>query len=682
MITNNNIFVFVTCGEKVHINTLHFSLKYLKNFTSNNIIIVTDSKRNEIPIIHNNIIDKPTPENYNNHQASIWLKTSLHNILPKGLLYCYLDSDVIAVSKNCNKIFNFFKYPIIFAVDHCKLQTFSPYALNCNCYNNFIKDKNDFENKVSQIVKSENYPPNYTNENYIKLNKTIQAIKSNPFKNFIFILRILLCVMGFEINLKKGLLLSKKRKAIIVDNDKFVFPFIFFYRKEIKEKTNYKFSLLKLKWLKPDGKEFSKNTCNHLQKEIRNKFDIEITNSDWQHWNGGVFLFNDESYKFMETWHQYTLQIFNDPYWTIRDQGTLIATAWKFGLVNHNTLSQEFNFIADYYKWNISSIINKNNIEILINKRVLKPDFIHVYHQFGNKNWDLWQNIENINKPKTLFNIELSPDNKIVNGLWIGKSLSKLEMLTINSFVNNGHIFYLWVYNHLNIEFPDNVIIKDANEIIPENKIFRYNYTNQFGHGKGSLGGFSDIFRYKLLYEHGGWWTDMDVTCLKPLNFKEEYVFRTHHELNVVGNIMKCPKNSVLMKNCYEKAIKEINAENKDWHKPIKILVNEIQFQHLDNYIFEISNQDSWAIVRKLLTSNKTLPDNWYVIHWVNEEWRRNKIKKEFFIKNSTLGILMHKNGFKRTEINFLKKLHYSYSLLYYVSAIKQLPSFIKRKIN
>ncbi|PIV58787.1 MAG: hypothetical protein COS14_07760, partial [Bacteroidetes bacterium CG02_land_8_20_14_3_00_31_25] len=69
-------------------------------------------------------------------------------------------------------------------------------------------------------------------------------------------------------------------------------------------------------------------------------------------------------------------------------------------------------------------------------------------------------------------------------------------------------------------------------------------------------------------------------------------------------------------------------------------------------------------------------------IHWINEEWRRNHIRKDFFIKKSTLGVLMLKNGFNGVEISSFNKLLYSYRLLYYVAAIKQLPSFLKRIFN
>jgi len=276
----------------------------------------------------------------------------------------------------------------------------------------------------------------------------------------------------------------------------------------------------------------------------------------------------------------------------------------------------------------------------------------------------------------------LSPDNSIVHGLWIGNNLSQLELLTIKSFINNGHHFYLWLYQPLKNILPEGVICKDANTIIPENKIFRYKYKNQFGHGKGSLGGFSDIFRYKLLFEHGGWWTDMDVTCIKPLSFEQPYVFRTHNKLKLVGNLMKCPKNSTLMKFCYEKAALEINAENRDWNKPIQILVDEVTNQHLENYILELTNPDSWKLLRKFLFKKISLPPNWHAIHWVNEEWRRNHITKDIYFTKSTFGKLMLEYGFKSQQTTFYSRFIYWLNLTLIVSVCRQLPWFISRNIR
>lgn len=269
----------------------------------------------------------------------------------------------------------------------------------------------------------------------------------------------------------------------------------------------------------------------------------------------------------------------------------------------------------------------------------------------------------------------LHQDNKTVNGLWIGNRLSIVEILCIQSFLDNDHAFVLWTYEKLENELPDGIIVSDANQIIPEEQIFRYKNKNQFGHGKGSYAGFSDIFRYKLLYEHGGWWVDMDVTCLKPLDFPTPYVFRTHHDLKLVGNIMKCPPKSELMLRCYQKAISGVDAENRDWNKPIRILNETIEELGLNQYIFEMSNRDSWNDVRKLIIRKTPVPENWYIIHWVNEEWRRNKIDKNYVGNNSVLHDLYVKHNVRipvlssHTRVfNRIKLLLPGATFIYFVS--------------
>lgn len=246
-------------------------------------------------------------------------------------------------------------------------------------------------------------------------------------------------------------------------------------------------------------------------------------------------------------------------------------------------------------------------------------------------------------------------DNKIVNGLWIGKHLSAVELLCIKSFVDKGHEFHLWTYDTIETPLPAGVIPENAEVIIPWESVFCYRHKNQYGHGKGSYAGFSDIFRYKLLYDKGGWWVDMDVVCLKPLDFENPYVFRTHHDFPVVGNIMKCPVGSLLMLDCYLEASKKVNENNMDWNLPIKILNKQIQEKGLLHFITELSNPDTWTYLRKMLLGNFTPPDSWYAIHLLNEEWRRNKINKNSIPKRSLIGKLMLQYGinlkYKNVEV-------------------------------
>ena len=260
---------------------------------------------------------------------------------------------------------------------------------------------------------------------------------------------------------------------------------------------------------------------------------------------------------------------------------------------------------------------------------------------------DLYANSALEQKGEPTFNKgTLTEDNIHVNSLWIGNSLSKIELLTLYSFIKQGHTFHLWTYEKLTNELPEGVIIEDANKILPREAIFFYNHINKYGHGKGSVSGFSDIFRYKLLYEKGGWWVDMDVTCLKPLNVVAPYFFRKHHSLELVGNVMKAPIRSKLMMNCYQEAEAEVNENNTDWHKPIEILNKHVFENNLQQYVFPfVSNVDDWNQIVDFVVGEKPIPQHYYFIHWMNEEWRSRNIDKNDFRYRSALAQLMIEGG-------------------------------------
>jgi hypothetical protein len=56
--------------------------------------------------------------------------------------------------------------------------------------------------------------------------------------------------------------------------------------------------------------------------------------------------------------------------------------------------------------------------------------------------------------------MSLKASNQIVNALWIGDNLSDLELLTINSFINNGHEFHLWIYDNIKTILPEKIVLK------------------------------------------------------------------------------------------------------------------------------------------------------------------------------------------------------------------------------
>lgn len=211
----------------------------------------------------------------------------------------------------------------------------------------------------------------------------------------------------------------------------------------------------------------------------------------------------------------------------------------------------------------------------------------------------------------------------IVNSLWIGKGFSLLEKLTMKSFIDHGYDFHLWVYSkELAKLCPAGVKVCDANQIITSDRIFTYE-----GGGdcrRGSLGGFSDLFRYYLLLSVDGIYVDMDVTCLSPFVIEGDYGFRPHSNVTAVANILKAPKNSDFLKRCIELTENHIDKHNTNWVKPVQLFSDVVHEFNYEKYIFpyEYFGCDKSVDTNNYKTKNYFLYRNLlpkYGIHWCHE---------------------------------------------------------------
>jgi hypothetical protein len=387
--SQQDIFVFVVCGSKEYIETLNYSIKFLRHFSRKQIIVVTDPVRNEILIDHDYIIPVTTPVEFNHHKASIYLKTGLHKFLPPGNVYCYLDTDVIALRPEVDAIFHEFVPPVTFAPDHCRMNHFSSMAMRCNCRQNFLQ-------AVHTITRLElEYDKNMAVKDQHQrklLLEDLEKLENSKFLKQWNRLRYHFSgetfVLGNSIYYKdEKYWTNRKGEPILYDVD------INYVKQRIESETPYRWDESRHAWLGHDGEQLAEH-CDHLKMQIKETFDIDVRQSDWQHWNGGVFLFNDTSSEFMEAWHQKCLKIFNLDTWAVRDQGTLIATAWEFGLQNHPILSKRWNFLADAQLATLvldkeAGTISDDNFTTSY-----EPAFIHVYHDFGKKGWIIWDWIE------------------------------------------------------------------------------------------------------------------------------------------------------------------------------------------------------------------------------------------------------------------------------------------------
>jgi hypothetical protein len=230
----------------------------------------------------------------------------------------------------------------------------------------------------------------------------------------------------------------------------------------------------------------------------------------------------------------------------------------------------------------------------------------------------------------------------VINGLWIGQ-LSPLEQLCIKSFVVQGHPYHLYTYDRLD-NVPDGVTVQDAGEILPQSLIFR----NQLGKGKGSLAAFSDLFRYKLLLERGGWWVDTDVFCLKPFDFSAPYVFGAEDK-PVASGVIKMPQGCPLAERCYELA-RQVDPKTIVWNELVAILERGVKDMGLMSYVLrpETFSPIAWHDVPDYILGRKNYRPSTksYGVHLYNEMWRRNNLDKwRRYPSTSALNVLRRYAG-------------------------------------
>lgn len=263
--------------------------------------------------------------------------------------------------------------------------------------------------------------------------------------------------------------------------------------------------------------------------------------------------------------------------------------------------------------------------------------------------------------------IKLEP----VQSLWIGKQLSKVEQLCIQSFLDHGHPFHLYTYEDIG-NVPAGTQIFDAGSVIAHDKIFRF----EDGWGKGSVSGFADLFRLLMLQKNGGWWVDMDIICLKPFTFKQATIICSSNEGeygSLANNcVIKAPKNSPLIKYCldelartdlkkmtfgsagpflFQKAVKELKME--DHIVPYQYF-NPISWKFIDELV--LGNMTSVNKLKELLRpilKPETMPGrrimpNTYAVHFWNEVWNAGKLDKNGkYGAGSLFEKLKHKHGIK-----------------------------------
>jgi hypothetical protein len=251
--------------------------------------------------------------------------------------------------------------------------------------------------------------------------------------------------------------------------------------------------------------------------------------------------------------------------------------------------------------------------------------------------------------------------NSLIQSLWIGTELSKVEILCIKSFLAHKHTFVLYTYNKIT-NIPDGAIVKDANEIMPLQPDFKTK--------DGSIAPFSDVFRLQMLYNIGGWWVDLDVVCIKSFDSLPINCIATGFERSdgdcAIPNVMCFEKGHPFLNYCLElwskqsienlyqglgpdiakQAVKDLNLQSL--LVPHQVF-NPTSYYHT-KYLFDV-NYHLWPlynlykIYKRDFLIEKATKDT-HTIHLWNEMIRRTgRSKNQDFHKYSLFEKLKRKYG-------------------------------------
>lgn len=249
-------------------------------------------------------------------------------------------------------------------------------------------------------------------------------------------------------------------------------------------------------------------------------------------------------------------------------------------------------------------------------------------------------------------------DLPAVQSLWIGGNLSRMEITSINSFMNKGHDYHLYTFGKVE-NIPEGVENKNARSIITD-KSFNYSNPKQ----RANL---SDIFRYKLLREKGGIWVDTDIVCVRPFVFEEERIFASERvqRQNRLGFdvpekptncVMKFQKGSNVMEYCYEET-KNKNPKNVEWTElGPKMVKKAVQKFNLKSSVFpfwKFCPISPWkwkdfitkSTETKIKEKVKRAVLRPYSYHLWNSQWSRCNVDKDIKYSTKTIyGKMQDKN--------------------------------------
>jgi hypothetical protein len=205
--------------------------------------------------------------------------------------------------------------------------------------------------------------------------------------------------------------------------------------------------------------------------------------------------------------------------------------------------------------------------------------------------------------------------------LWVGPRLGTIERLSISSYLANGHPFDLYAYGPI-AGVPAGATVRDANEVLPEGDIKKFKH----------FANFSDLWRYTMLFEKGGWWVDLDTVCLRPFGFKEERILSAETDelmarhagsrFYINASTMRMPKGDPMME-WLVRQVRQMDWQKMEWAAAGPIIVTkavmEFKLPFMPPVVFNPIRAKDY--IKLVGVPCLQVPKGAYAIHFYHSMW-------------------------------------------------------------
>lgn len=233
--------------------------------------------------------------------------------------------------------------------------------------------------------------------------------------------------------------------------------------------------------------------------------------------------------------------------------------------------------------------------------------------------------------------------------LWVGNPITKIQEVSLSSFIYHGHDLTLYVYD-MDMRVPEGVHKAFAGDIMDESEMFLVQNT---------YAAFSDLFRYRMIKKTGLVWVDADTICLSSDWDGLGDTYACLENDTVVGGVLALPQDSPAINYLIKKST-QFNKKKIKWTDVGPALVDKT-FRSFDlmNYVYpmEIFCGIHWSQWNKLwdpkyLKEIKRLEKKSKSISVYHSMTGRNNIDKNFMPPGSAMEYFYNKFVLKNGGMN------------------------------